>query len=192
MSCITFDIIPIYINPNLPRSDVNFPRSDNAFDRYNQDSDGDDMVIESYLLPNGMEDDLDTSVPNTTSNIAKRRHNTRLIVAALEDNYDRIKNLLERHHIDPNYQNSDGITALHCAAGNNNDKIVKLLLEYHANPNIEDNDGDTPLHLAVDQNGFVVAQILINYGADVSSENNLMKTPVDYAHNDEMEAIFSK
>ncbi len=139
------------------------PRSDNAFDIDN------DQEIESYIQPNGTQDDLDVS---SKGNFINPRHDNLLMRTVLKNNVNQVQILLQDPTNNVNFQNKDGVTALHYAAKNGDGLITTLLLEHHADPNICDHGQNSPLHVAVDQNSFRVG-----------------KTPLDYAENNRMTKI---
>jgi len=154
---------------------------------YNQG--GESTPISSPDKPNGKLDDLDVQddLPIDIQVVP-------LILAAQDDNYVKIKELLNHElqypDFDINAQDHEGKTALHYAAFHNNDQIAQLLLDSGIDINISDNEGLTALHIAADQNAFDVAQLLVNAGADLHKQTNeLVKTPFDYAHNDRMKKI---
>jgi len=64
------------------------------------------------------------------------------------DGTSEIVSVLLESGADPNIQDDEGRTALHCAVFGQNIEEAKLLLKFNANPNIKMNDGRTSLHYA--------------------------------------------
>eukprot|EP01090_Pellita_catalonica_P002270 TRINITY_DN1187_c0_g1_i1.p1 TRINITY_DN1187_c0_g1~~TRINITY_DN1187_c0_g1_i1.p1 ORF type:complete len:910 (-),score=159.32 TRINITY_DN1187_c0_g1_i1:33-2435(-) len=74
-------------------------------------------------------------------------------------------------------QNSEGMTALHCACIANNIQCVKMLLEYGSLVNIIDENGETPLHHVARTGNCMNAIELVKNEADlkvVSLDNGYM------------------
>lgn len=71
--------------------------------------------------------------------------------------------LLEDLHLG----DSDGQTALSCAATGGHARLVQHLLDLGHNPNVSDGDGALPLHIAA-ANGYApVVRVLLHAGARV-------------------------
>ena len=93
--------------------------------------------------------------------------------------FEQISSLTNKH-MDINYKDENGYTALHYACNEGNLKIVEILLNANCDPNIKNNDKETPLHLASKSGYFDISKKLIENGAllDVyDSENN---SPIHY------------
>ncbi|MEO1653573.1 MAG: ankyrin repeat domain-containing protein, partial [Bacteroidota bacterium] len=67
-----------------------------------------------------------------------------------------------------NYQDQDGMSALHWASRRGFAAVVKMLLENKADPNLGENYGFTPLHEAAENNHLKVLELLLANGADKS------------------------
>ncbi len=65
-----------------------------------------------------------------------------------EKQYDEAKKLFERKQ-EPDFQDSDGNTALHAAVKMNNVDMVEYMLSIYANPEIHNNEGLAPIHIAI-------------------------------------------
>jgi ankyrin repeat protein len=78
-------------------------------------------------------------------------------------------------------RDSDGSTALHCAAWKGHQAVVAYLLTVGADVNAENRNehyGTTPLHAAAHANQAMIAQMLIDHGADVNARDLIGKTPL--------------
>ena len=76
---------------------------------------------------------------------------------------------------------SEGSTALHCAAWKGQQAVVAYLLSIGANVNVHNSNehyGTTPLHAAAHANQAIIAQMLIDHGADVNARDLSGKTPL--------------
>jgi len=144
-------------------------------------------LVSSYLV-NGFQDDFDVSYRNKMSN---PRHDNNLMKAIAQDHYATVELLLKNGKVNLDFQNKDGMTALHYAASKTNGFITRLLLLAGANPDIPDYLGNTPLHVAANYNAFVAAQVLLDYHAH-QLENLEGKKPLDYAHNERIRDILLK
>ena len=66
---------------------------------------------------------------------------------------------------DPNIQNEDGVTPLHCS---NSSKITQFLREARADPHIKDKYGVTPLHYSISPE---ITKLLLQAGANPNIQN---------------------
>lgn len=106
--------------------------------------------------------------------------NEKLLNAVMVDDYDEVKNLLEKG-ANPNFVTSnltDGTaTPFHSAVRRNKVNIVRCMLEYGADVNLVDEDGDSPLFSAVYK--FTDPEIrscLLENGANANHVNNAGNT----------------
>ena len=75
--------------------------------------------------------------------------------------------LLAEYGADPNVRHkSDGISALHLAAGAGMEDVVKSLISAGATIDIRMNDGRTPLALAFNHRHIGIIDLLLKHGAD--------------------------
>jgi ankyrin repeat protein len=86
---------------------------------------------------------------------------------------------------------TDGSSALHCAAMCSNVEMVEFLLKLGANPNSKNENGDTPLlvsyyccgdgfgDMITDENRIKTARLLIAYGTDPYLKNNKNESFID-------------
>ncbi len=90
--------------------------------------------------------------------------------------FDVIK-LMQKHNVDINHQNKDGITPLHyLAISNYGITLAKVLIENGALIDITDNNGNTPLWRAVmnyrgEQSKLELIKLLCEKGANPDLEN---------------------
>lgn len=88
-------------------------------------------------------------------------------------------------HINFDYQNKNGKTALHVACKHDNDAIIPILL-YYCNPLIQDyiknnekkKRNNTPLHYAVENRNVNIVKLLLEYGVNPNVQNYVGLTPL--------------
>ena len=165
---------------NVPYSSIQYMNSNS------------DVDTEFSTNFNGLQDDLDVSIPCNPSDSINSKQNDSLIDAVKLNSFEKVKNLVKNKKINLNIQDAFGRTALHYAAANDNVRIASLLLQRGINPNIADHDGWTPLHVAADQDSFAIIQLLLNNKANPLLENNEGKIPFDYARNDRIKEVLLK
>jgi ankyrin repeat protein len=76
---------------------------------------------------------------------------------------------------------TDGSTALHCAAWKGHFEIVRALLDAGASVHVHnknDHWGTTPLHAAAHANQPAIAELLIQNGADINATDLEGRTPL--------------
>ena len=80
-------------------------------------------------------------------------------------------------------RDTDGSTALHCAAWKGHPAVVDLLLRAGADVNAHnanDHWGTTPLHAAAHANQAAIAQLLLDHGADINAQDGSGRTPLQH------------
>lgn len=103
------------------------------------------------------------------------------IKSAKKGDIEKLKSLLENEKALLNARDTDGSTALHCAAWKGHREVVIFLLKEGADINSHNNNdhwGTTPLHAAAHANQTVIVQLLIDAGADVNAKDMNGKTPL--------------
>ena len=94
---------------------------------------------------------------------------TKLQIAAGQNNTDEVRRLLSSGMVDINCRDHYLSTPLHKAAINGKASVAKLLLDKGANPNVTDQFHRTALLDAVTAGHQEVARILIKSGAELKS-----------------------
>ena len=104
---------------------------------------------------------------------------SRLLFAVKNDNFEKVKDCLQKG-ADISYEyDDDSRSLLHHACENGCLKIVTLFLEKGADKNYKDkNYGISPLDRASFCGEFEVVELLIQYGAQVESKDNYGNTPL--------------
>ncbi|XP_046845850.1 protein phosphatase 1 regulatory subunit 12B-like isoform X1 [Xenia sp. Carnegie-2017] len=122
----------------------------------------------------------------TKRNIVNFDDGTVFLSAASAGDLEEVKKLLQKGS-DVNYQNSDGLTALHQACVDENYDLVELLVQNKADLEVRDNEGWTALHAAASSGNIQITEFLIEHGADIAAVNNEGELPLDLSEEDEME-----
>jgi len=103
---------------------------------------------------------------------------TPLILAVIENEYDRALELIEKGADINQISKADGSTPLIYAASAGNQAIVDLLLKRGAEVNQENHAGNDALRLAALNGHSAITQALISNGADVNSGGFIATTPL--------------
>ncbi|CAH8497178.1 unnamed protein product [Dicrocoelium dendriticum] len=114
----------------------------------------------------------------------KFQQNYVLLDAALRDDIDEVRQLLEQN-MDPNVCKDDGLTPLHQACINNSVEMCALLIQHGADVNCRDADLWTPLHAAATSGHTEVCEYLLEHGADLLATNVDGSIPYDIAEDEE-------
>jgi len=69
------------------------------------------------------------------------------------------------------WQDNDGMSALHWCAYWNSPEIAKMLIDAGADVNVQDGDGWTALHVSASYNHPEIARMLLDAGADVNVQD---------------------
>ncbi|PNH03326.1 Serine/threonine-protein phosphatase 6 regulatory ankyrin repeat subunit A [Tetrabaena socialis] len=112
---------------------------------------------------------------------AKGEDEEALVVAAKEGALQEVLRLLSDPAANPNVQDADGNTALHCASWKGHTAVVKALLQAGAALEPGDKYGMTALHCASHKSHEEVAEALLLAGADPEAKDPTGKTPLEWA-----------
>ncbi len=103
-----------------------------------------------------------------------------LFTIAESENFELLKEVVEKYDIPVNVRNEDGNTLLHLYLDFN---TVLWLIKKGVDVNSRNKEGKTPLHIAVESSAdFKVIDALIENGADINARDNLGRTPVFYVY----------
>ncbi len=81
----------------------------------------------------------------------------------------KVKDLLEQSVHDVNSMDDKQRTCLHIASSRGSLDLVRLLLQHGANPNIRDCVSNLPIHLAIISSHVPVVTLLLEAGTDIHS-----------------------
>jgi len=90
-------------------------------------------------------------------------------------------NALLKAGANPDFQNKNGVTALHCAAGMYTAEPMKILLKAGAKADIPDVNGKTPLMEAARLGELGMAKLLVKHQANVNAADSKKRTPLMFA-----------
>jgi ankyrin repeat protein len=99
----------------------------------------------------------------------------KLYEAAKKGEIDNVSNLI-KNGADVNFQDKDGVTALHMASFYGHAAVTFKLLHEKANPNLTRKDGFTPLHFACLKGNETIVKALIGNGAQLDLKTTNGKT----------------
>jgi ankyrin repeat protein len=117
----------------------------------------------------------------TFSNIVDARGWNRLHYAAALGDSQLLYTLLSADATDLQREDSNGDTALHCAAMSGTINTVKALLAHGADVNYKNKLLRTPLHIACQGNQYDIICLLVDAGANVNVANCRDETPLHLA-----------
>ncbi|XP_077284468.1 uncharacterized protein LOC143910013 [Arctopsyche grandis] len=136
-------------------------------------------LITSYGINNTIKTLLDLGA---NINAVNKNGFSALLNASRDNEYEKVKTLLEEGADPNNFDSKNPQIPIHEAAKNNHLKIVNLLLKAGAESNELDKNGNTALHMATDNDGKLpVVELLVRYGCDIEAVNKYGKTPLDLA-----------
>jgi len=107
-----------------------------------------------------------------------------IFTAYENENYEKIKNLLENRADANQVRDTIGITLMYDAAWDNNIQIAKMLHKYGGKVDLPcGKHGVTPLLPACQQNSFEIVKFLVNNGADANQKYKAAgnQTPIRFA-----------
>ena len=108
-------------------------------------------------------------------------------------NFDYVRILLEKFHVDPNIKNVEGgNTALIFTTNCGYYNIAKLLLDHGADPNIQNEYGYTAL-IYTSLHGYLdIVKLLLEHGADVNIQNEVGNTALHLARTKKMKDLLNQ
>ncbi len=113
---------------------------------------------------------------------------TPLNLAAINGNYDIVKELLKRN-ADIHIGDVDNSQPIHLAAISGNVQVAELLLANGAGVNEQDDNGATPLNFAAGRRHIDMVRYLLEKGADVHIRNAGGMSPLFFAGTPEIAAL---
>lgn len=129
-----------------------------------------------------MNDSPYTSIPdvNLQNKIINMVEYTPLHGAVMDNNYNLVCTLHQRHNAKINVKTKIKTTPLHDAVLCCSHEILLYLLENGADVDAVDNTGSTPLYYACAKKDYMKAMILYKYGGDMFYVNEEGSTPVHF------------
>lgn len=105
-------------------------------------------------------------------NLFDKQHNTVLIYACKNKNYELVYSLIKAGVNINNMDRKNNYTALHIACQMSTYKIVNILLKSGANVNVQTKEGNTPLiYGCSDNTDEEIVNLLLEYNADINITN---------------------
>ena len=115
------------------------------------------------------------------------------LIVAISLNKKHCAQCLLKHGAHINVKDSDGKTALHCAAYGGHSDMMTELLDWKADVNVSDKFRKTALHFAAERGHLNGVKTCLKYGADVNMKDEDNKTPLHIAasggHSDVMKEL---
>jgi len=143
---------------------------------------GDALLITMQRLPDLVEKLIafDGTVVNRKCGLNNESYT---LIEGIKENLTSQVCYLMQHGADVNLKDSNGMTALHCAANNENLQIIEelLLLKYNADINAVCAQGQTPLHVAIRKRSISVTKLLLEKGVKQILADNENLTPLHLA-----------
>lgn len=106
-------------------------------------------------------------------------HGNTVLYYATHDS--KILELLLTYGGNPNVQNINGITPLHCAVDSNCLESIRVLMRFNADIESKDNGGWSPLYTAVMRGKSETVELLLMYGANPYSADKDGKNVIQVA-----------
>ncbi|XP_067941655.1 caskin-2-like isoform X2 [Watersipora subatra] len=121
---------------------------------------------------------------------AVRDHNTESLTKLLQKTKNGKKLLHSNKKPNVNYQDEEGMAALHQAALQGDTDCINILINNAAHQDIKDNKGMRPLHYAAWQGRMEPVAALLNSGASPTEPSNDGQTPLHFAcHHGHMNVV---
>lgn len=149
--------------------------------------------------------------PSSVSNFFKKFHDNNLVVtnenfvepaiqqafqdAVRNNNWERAKDICQKHNVNANITFANGMSALHLAAKNSNDgEVIQFLIDRGAQVNSADVAGRTPYYFAESIFSSAVMASLVKAGADIKATDQSGRTGKDLylsSHKESTPAVFN-
>jgi ankyrin repeat protein len=101
-----------------------------------------------------------------------------IVIAVLNNDIEKVRDLLANKGVNPNMTDADGRTALIHAATAGNTPAVKLLLDAGAKATVLDKTGNTAMHYAVERGNTEVLRMMLDAKAPPDLLNRQGATPL--------------
>jgi len=137
-----------------------------------------DLILQAEAKYGETKDDMETAViPYRDARVERQK--ILLMYAAKNNDKELMSKLISHDHINVNYRDEFGRTALHYAMSKKHLDIAQLLLNSGADPAIPDAEGNTFLHLAakIGSSSILTAILHLRPDLDINATNLARDTP---------------
>lgn len=111
------------------------------------------------------------------------------LITAIKNNHEEVVQVLLSAGADANLADSEGLTAMHEAAGWSKPEVLRALVEVGGDLNVRGPNGLSPLHYAAVQGNLPTVQCLVELGANLLAKTNQGKMVLDYANGANHQAV---
>ena len=151
----------------------------NLTNNYFIENNGKNRIIKKINFDDLYNSNNETNLSETLKNAIKDdEKNRELLITSKRGDKEKLLELIGSKHININFQNENGWTALHFACDEGNLKIVEILIKSKADLNLKTNEKKTPLHISVYRGYFDISKLLIENGANINIRDNEKNLPV--------------